>query len=96
MNDSSNPPKVAKPNADEVLDSFKRGVISAHNNNYGVNVWNTEDYAQDQAKQTMASDLISMLPEKRSPGDGRWNYTEGYNDAIDQATEAIRRYFNDM
>ncbi len=38
---------------DELLEDFKRGVISAHNNNYGENVWNAEDFAQAQAKQAI-------------------------------------------
>ncbi len=49
------------PDIDTILNDFKGGVISAHNNNYGENVWNAEDYAQKQANEAIKSEIIRML-----------------------------------
>jgi hypothetical protein len=97
----SNPPKQpAKPNADEVLDNlYEAGYNSGDGFKNGLKV----DHMKE-AKHQMADDLISVLPEKvsiiASTGrkesdtmDRTWGKTEGYNQAIDEATESIRAYF---
>lgn len=46
---------------DDILIDFKGGVISAHNDNYGENVWNAEDFAQKQATQSLKQLMIEVF-----------------------------------
>lgn len=87
---------------DTILTDFKRGVISAHNNNYGENVWNAEDWAQKQAVEALHSLLISKLPEKR-PTIEQFRGTDlkydagafdGYNKCLDDMHRVIDEMFN--
>lgn len=96
---STNPPKQpAKPNADEVLDRFEQHTFLIHRDASktleGQSAYRTN--GKQEAKQTMKNDLISMLPAKLV-GNGEITESEQnawfYNNAIDQATEAIRAYF---
>lgn len=46
-----------------ILKDLKGDIISAHNNNYGENIWNAEDFAMKQATQAITA-LIQEAERK--------------------------------
>jgi hypothetical protein len=68
---------------DEILEALSRGTISAHNNNYGENIWNAEDYAKLQAKQALYKDLYEIISFSADRGEAYKKLKDYFGEAND-------------